>query len=458
MKGTTATDPPRPFRQDRQTKAFRRVDPMRALRSDVGAESRAGELSQPPFDLRAGEERRRSTGDDGGSRRLAGIFGMTGKSRRWPGSIQARLVWIVLILAAPALVGLMAIALGLYQHERDQIAQSTLATARALVSALDRDLAGTMAAAQVLAKSPSLASHDLAAFYREAKSVLPLLRGSAVLLADADGQQIINTRVPYGTPLPARAERVNHNKVFETGLSSVSGICHWRHLEEPGDQYRCAGISGSARRVFPRRRGRAGEAERSVPESETAGRLGRHHHRLLRGHCCPLPRSRTGRAARAGALECMAPSQPGLVETHREDGTPIIVGFRKSEVSNWTVAIGVPISDLYRKPNVVLLYGAASVVCALMIGLVTATYQSRRITRAVRGLIPSALALGGGAAPNARRLDVCETDEVARALELAHELLQVRTLERDNAEMTIAARSFADEMFRLAVEPVRTAC
>jgi PAS domain S-box-containing protein len=49
-------------------------------------------------------------------------------------------------------------------------------------------------------------------------------------------------------------------------------------------------------------------------------------------------------------------------------------------------------------------------------------------------------------------LDVCETDDVARALELAHELLQVRTRQRDSAEMTVAARSLADEMFRLAVE------
>ena len=48
---------------------------------------------------------------------------MTGNWRRWPRSIQEGLVWIVLILAAPALVGLLAIAVGLYQHERNQIAE-----------------------------------------------------------------------------------------------------------------------------------------------------------------------------------------------------------------------------------------------------------------------------------------------------------------------------------------------
>jgi PAS domain S-box-containing protein len=380
------------------------------------------------------------------------IFGMTGRLRRWPRSIQARLIWIVLILAAPALVGLLAIAVGLYQHERNQIGQSTLATVRALVSALDRDLAGTTAAAQVLAESPSLASDDFAAFYREAHRVLPLLGGSAVVLADAAGQQIINTRVSYGMPLPARTERANHTKVFETGLPSVSDI-----------------VIGSVSKipvlvidvpVFRDRR-----VVYSLGVAVEPARLNDllQNQKLPDGWVATITDSSGAIVARPQnpelvgqrvpqRLSAMTPSEPGLVEAQRMDGTPIIVGFSKSELSNWTVAIGVPISELYRKPNAVLLYGAASVLCALMIGLVTATYQSRRIARAVQGLIPSALALGRGEAPNAPRLDICETDDVARALELAHELLQVRTLQRDSAEMTVAARSLADEMFRLAVE------
>jgi PAS domain S-box-containing protein len=377
---------------------------------------------------------------------------MTGRARRGPRSIQARLVWIVLILAAPALVGLVAIALGLYQHERDQIAQSTLATVRALVSALDQDLAGTTAAAQVLAESPSLSSGDLAEFYREAKRVLPLLGASAVVLADAGGQQIINTRVSYGMPLPARAERINHNKIVETGLPSVSDLFIGAISKTP--------LLNIDVPVFRDRR-----VVYTLGVVVEPARLNDllQHQRLPEGWVATITDSSGVIVARPRnpelvgqrvpqRLSAMTPWQPGLVEAHRVDGTPIILGFRKSEVSNWTVAIGVPISELYSKPNSVLLYGAASVVCALMIGLVTATYQSRRIARAVQGLIPSALALGRGEAPNAPRLDVCETDDVARALELAHELLQERTLQRDSAEMTVAARSLADEMFRLAVE------
>jgi PAS domain S-box-containing protein len=425
---------------------------MLVLRRATAAESPGEETSQPSFEAPSpqptedGQDTRRAF------ERLAGIFRMTGNSHHWLRSIQARLVWIVLTLAAPALVGLLAIALGLYQHERDQISQSTLTTVRALVSALDRDLAGTTAAAQVLAQSPSLSSDDLAQFYREANRVLPLLGAFAVVLADADGQQIINTRVPYGMPLPARAERVNHNKVVETGLPSVSDLFIGAISKTP--------LLNIDVPVFRDRR--VVYTLGVVVEPARLNDLLRHQG-LPEGWVATITDSSGVMVARPRnpelvgqrvpvRLSTMTPSQPGLVEAHRVDGTPIIVGFRKSEVSNWTVAIGVPISELYRKPNSVLLYGAASIVCALLIGLVTATYQSRRIARAVQGLIPSALALGRGEAPNAPRLDVCETDDVARALELAHELLQMRTLQRDSAEMTVAARSLADEMFRLAVE------
>jgi PAS domain S-box-containing protein len=380
------------------------------------------------------------------------MFGMTGNWRRRPRSIQARLVWIVLSLAAPALVGLLAIALGLYQHERDQISQSALTTVRALVSALDRDLAGITAAAQVLAKSSSLASHDFAEFHREAKSVQTLLGGSAIVLSEADGQQIINTRVPYGMPLPARKERVNHNKVFETGLPSVSDIVIGAvakklvfDIDVPvlrdGRVVYSLGVAVEPARLNDLLRNQKLPAGWVATITDTSGSIvARTSDPELIGQRVPV------------RLSAMTPSQPGLVEARRPDGTPIMVGFSKSEVSNWTVAIGVPTSNLYRRPSSVLLYGAASVFCALIIGLVTATYQSRRIARAVQGLIPSALSVGHGEAPNAPRSGVRETDDVARALELAHELLQVRTQQRDSAEMTVAARSLADEMFRLAVE------
>jgi hypothetical protein len=111
-------------------------------------------------------------------------------SRRSSRSIRARLIQIVFTLVAPWVVGLAILAFCMYQNERNHIAQSTIATARALVSALDRELASTTLAAQVFAASPLLASDDFAAFHREATKIVSLLHASAIVLADVTGQQL----------------------------------------------------------------------------------------------------------------------------------------------------------------------------------------------------------------------------------------------------------------------------
>jgi signal transduction histidine kinase len=124
----------------------------------------------------------------------------------------------------------------------------------------------------------------------------------------------------------------------------------------------------------------------------------------------------------------------GLVETHRHDGTPIFVGFNKSDFSNWTVAISVPVSIVFHDLNLFLAFGVAGVIGVLVAGFGLAFYQSAQIARAVQSLIPQALALGHGEVPAMPRLGVREVDDVAHALNRADQLVKKRTAERDSAE------------------------
>jgi hypothetical protein len=117
-------------------------------------------------------------------------------ARRRPRSIRARLMQIVFTLVVPGAIGFIILASSFYRHERDHIAQSTLVTARALVSAVDRDLVSTTVAAQILALSPNLQSEDFAAFHSEASKLIPLVFGSNFALADESGQQLVNTLTP----------------------------------------------------------------------------------------------------------------------------------------------------------------------------------------------------------------------------------------------------------------------
>jgi PAS domain S-box-containing protein len=368
-----------------------------------------------------------------------------------PRSIRSSLLRIVFVLVASAIAGLGALAFGFYQSEQKHLSQSIFTTAAALSSALDRDLEGLISAAQIMASSQSLASDDFASFYREASAVVPLLRGHLIAVADGSGRQLINTMRPYGEPLPIAANEAARRKVFETSRPVIS------------DLFVGATSNRQAVAVYvPVTR------DGSVKYTLVVGVPPSKLHELLKGQQLPsdwtaaivdasdIVVAHSSDPMRIGKLgpvpPSSLPSSDHLIETTRTDGTPLYVGFAKSALSGWTVAISVPTAQSSRQPNVLLFYGGAGMFGVLLAGLLVATREATRIAQAMQTLIPAALALGRGERPVIPRSNVHETDEVGRALERAHQLLQKRTSERDWATFTIAERSLADEMFRLAVE------
>ena len=81
------------------------------------------------------------------------------------------------------------------------------------------------ASATALATSPSLVSGDLAGFRHQAQAVLrDYPAGAAITLADATGQQLVNTFVPLGTPLPKRVAWDQMQRVFETGKPVIINL------------------------------------------------------------------------------------------------------------------------------------------------------------------------------------------------------------------------------------------
>jgi PAS domain S-box-containing protein len=367
-------------------------------------------------------------------------------------SIRSRFIQIVFVLIAPAVIGLVALASGFYQNQREQISQNLFSTARALASALDRDLAGTTAAAQVLAESPFLTTDDLAGFHHEATRILPLFPGYAIVLSDAVGQQRVNTFRSYGEPLPPVANQSNHLAVFETGQPSVSDLFIGAITKKPALFVYVPVL-------------RDNQVKYSLGVAIHPSRLNDllSRQQLPPGWASAIIDSADVIVAHSHVPELVgttAPARPpaviqttfDLIETTRSDGTPIFVGFSKSEVSSWTVGVSVPIAEVSRHPNAILLYGGLGVLGVLVVGLILAALESARIGRAVQDLIAPALALGRGEAPVIPRMSVRETDDLAQALDRAHQFLQKRTLERDSAKLNISERSLADEMFRLAVE------
>ncbi|HVL75661.1 MAG TPA: response regulator [Noviherbaspirillum sp.] len=115
--------------------------------------------------------------------------------------IRTRLLLLVLAILLPAsLCAVVALAYA-YHETQDFQRQAMRETARALSLGLERELARRESILHALAASPALDNDDFRNFYAHAKQIADA-GDVAIFLSTSDGRQLLNTRVPYGKPLP----------------------------------------------------------------------------------------------------------------------------------------------------------------------------------------------------------------------------------------------------------------
>ena len=117
-------------------------------------------------------------------------------------TIRFWLTCLVIGCVLPATLGSAFLFTISYRQQQAILERNTIATARALMQAIDAELFGVQSALQVLAASQRLASGDLASFYRQANEALPNIAGNYIVITDSTGQQRLNTLKPFGTSLP----------------------------------------------------------------------------------------------------------------------------------------------------------------------------------------------------------------------------------------------------------------
>ena len=92
----------------------------------------------------------------------------------------------------------------MYQRENGSLMTAAIARNRATLDAVDAELRGAVGVLRALEGSAALARDDFEAFHREAQVVLRSQPDwQNVVLQRTDGRQLMNARLPWGTPLPA---------------------------------------------------------------------------------------------------------------------------------------------------------------------------------------------------------------------------------------------------------------
>jgi len=349
-------------------------------------------------------------------------------------SIRAILARLVVACVLPGVLAAAFLIFDFYRHERQQLDQDMREVVHSLALAVDGDLVATQAVLEALATSPHLATGNLAAFRDQARQVLS---GHAdnLVLSDETGQELLNLAIAAGEPLPRHGNPQHLRRVFETGRPAVSDLFMGAGLGRP-----LTSID-----VPVRRDGRVVyDISVGILPERLAGILGRQ--RLPPGWIAAIfdrtgtiiarthePDKFIGQKGTPILVERMRAAEDGISENSTLEGIPVYGAFSRSNLAQWSVAVGVPRQTLLAKLHRTILLLSLGTTGLMTMGLLLAWRIGGGIGRAVTALSEPALALGSGGPVMVPRLRVREAAEVARALGTAADLLRQRTAERDTA-------------------------
>ena len=370
---------------------------------------------------------------------------------RGRGSVGFWLASLVLACVLPVWIAAGFLVYHNYQSRRALTEQRLQETSRALSAVVDRELASMQASLSILATSPSLESGNLNAFYGQARVFLKAYPGADIILADATGQQIVNTFLPLGMPLPKRNVPEAVRQIYTTGKPFITNVFKG---SVTGNNLISVDVP-----VF--RDGRV------IYDLALGVSLDRFSKILLHQQLPPewlgtmfdsnqvvVARTRAanqfvGRKGSPALFEQMGDKAEGRAEFVNLEGTRMFDSFSRSRTSGWTVVIGVPKTMMMAE---IWNWLAWTVVCTVLFslaGIALALLVAKHIADSIQGLIAPALALGRGEPIAIDHLGLAETNEVGESLMKASQLIQQRAAEREREE---AARHETEQLKLLNAE------
>ncbi|UEM25067.1 PAS domain S-box protein (plasmid) [Skermanella mucosa] len=299
--------------------------------------------------------------------------------------------------------------------------------ARLLAEDIDREVGRLIAGAEVLATSGTLLEGDFEAFYPRAAQVRDLL-GTNVLVRDLTSQQLVNTRVPWGTPLPRNDSFEVDRRAIETGKPQVSGHLMGAVARSPvlivvvpvprgGEPRYLLSLTIGLDRL------QAILAPERLPEGWVAGLVDRDGILIGRSH---RAEEFVGTPLRDDLWARMR-NMPGAIQSAQNlDGVSSLQAYQRTRVSGWMVGVSVPESVVAAPWRRTLALFAGGGALFFLIGLGTALFVGRRLARQIVELGQAAMALGAGRPVVVPGRGVVEVEAMGDALRDAADLIGKR--------------------------------
>jgi two-component sensor histidine kinase len=335
-----------------------------------------------------------------------------------------------LVVLVPQLLAVATVGWSYANGERRRLDESAAFLAATVRGALDKDLEAMTASLQALATSTEIDRGDFAALYRQAAQVLAV-RGTAIAMRDRTHQQVINTYVPYGTPLPVSRDPdlvAADASVFATASPYVSNLYIGAVSRKPFVLVNVPVIrDGAVRYAINMAMSPADLSARlaamGFPDGWIVTLLDRRQRAIARNRAGD---EFVGVSAPQEYVSAAIGTRGTVDHVTALDGTPVFVAFDTSPLSGWQVAVAVPRSLFDAPLRRLGLSIAGSAALALAISAVAAAAYSRRIARDVADIGAMAAAVGQGESLAPPRSGIAELQRVAGALACADAAIRAR--------------------------------
>jgi signal transduction histidine kinase len=346
-------------------------------------------------------------------------------------TIRGYLVLLTLAILLPVLVFSAILYFSYYHAEQSRIEADLQVDARQLALTVDRDLAGLQYTAQTLATSDRIIERDYAGFYQQALRVRAIA-GVNILLRETSGQQLVNTRVQWGAPLPLEPLQ-GDAAVIVTKRPYISGVVVGAVERQPlftitvpvmaGDR-----VTHLLNLSLPLQR-LADLVKENLDASRRAGIVD------LAGNI--MARSErfdelVGKPAAEGFLDRARDGEGVWVGTNSA-GEAVRTAYTRGSVSGWLIYVSTPevtIQNALRESFwAISALGVVLTIVALLIAFVV----GGRLAGSMRSLATKAGQLGRGEPAAAHRLSVSEINDVGQSIAQASVELMQRERERDKA-------------------------
>ncbi len=335
-------------------------------------------------------------------------------------SLRAYLAAFAAAILFPVAVFAAIVGYFIVEQHRETIRRGAHDRVLAVSTAIDIELLGSIDALRALAAAPSLARGDVR-YFRRVASVLLADHPDwiNINLALPDGQQLMNLSVPEGRPLPNIGELDgSFARLRETGQPGISDLAVGPVLKRWSLAVRVpVWERGTLKYVLSA--GLNLDAIKRVIDAQqlphgwvgvVIERQGRIVARSLRSE------ESVGKLASASLREGVARAPTGWFRGGTIEGTEVYTPYRRSEVTGWAFAMGIPVEVVDAAAWRVAALLALGLAAAVALALVLARKVGRSISGPIRALAGATEAIGRG-----ERVTIPEAGRVAelRSLESA---------------------------------------